>query len=295
MTAGAVREAWRLDGRVCVVTGATSGIGRHAVLELARLGADVVMVGRTATRLARVEREVRSAAPRGRVRGLRADLASQAEIRRLAARILAEVPRVHVLLNDAAIVTRTRQLTVDGLEQQLAVNHLAPFLLTNLLLDRLAASAPSRVVTVASQMEREGVIDFEDLQGSRAYDPRRAYVQSKLANILFTRELARRVRGRGITPISVHPGVFTTRLLDDLLGWSPIVTRLRGRGLPGPEQGASALVRAVASPELENSGGVHLHEHAIAEPSARASDPDLARRLWEESARLTGIDDNLNR
>ena len=234
--------------------------------------------------------EIRRATPGARITGMVADLSSLAEVRRLAAQVMSAFPRLHVLINNAAVVTMRREETTDGLERQFAVNHLAPFLLTNLLLDRLVASAPSRVVMVASQVERGGVIDFEDLQGRGAYDGYRAYRQSKLANILFTVELERRVRGRGLTLISLHPGVYSTRLLDALMGWSPLVTRLRGRGVPGPAVGAAVLARAAAAPELASRRLIHLHEHVIAEPSPQARDAALAVALWEESARLTGLE-----
>jgi len=283
-----IPDAWRLDGRVCLITGATAGIGRQSALSLARLGAELVLVGRSATRVARAVRAVRDAAPKARVRGLVADLSSQAEVRRLARVVLAEVPRLHVLVNCAAVVTPRRRETVDGLEMQLAVNHLAPFLLTTLLLPLLQDSAPSRVVTVASQVERAGTIDFEDLNGLRGYDGWVAYRQSKLANILFTRELAQRVGARGITPISLHPGVYLTNLLHDLMGWSRLITRLRGRGgSPDPELSAPVLTRAAADPSLEGRAGIHLHELEIAEPSAQARDPELARRLWTASEMLS--------
>ena len=284
----ALPSTWRMDGRTCLLTGATAGIGRHAAFALATLGADLILVGRSPSRVRRVEREVRQAAPRVRVRGLVADLSSQAEVRRLAAIVLAECTYLHVLVNCAAIVTPRRRETVDGIEMQFAVNHLAPFLLTNLLLPRLLESEPARVVTVASQVERAGTIDFEDLDGRHAYDYWRAYRQSKLANILFTRELAERVGACGITPVSLHPGVYTTGLLHDLLGWSRIVTRLRGRGgSPDPELSATILARAAADPTLQGSPGVHLHEHEIAEPSAQAQDRELAHRLWTVSEKLT--------
>ena len=283
-----ISATWRLDGRTCLITGATAGIGRQAALTLSRLGADVVLIGRSASRVNRVVRDVRQVAPGSRIRGVVADLSSQAEVRRLAALVLAEVAHLHVLVNCAAIVSPKRRETVDGIEMQFAVNHLAPFLFTNLLLPRLLESAPARVVTVASQVERGGTIDFEDLSGRHNYDYWRAYRQSKLANILFTRELAERVGAHGITPISLHPGVYTTGLLHDLLGWSRIVTRLRGRGgSPDPELSATILARAAADPTLEGRAGVHLHEHDIAEPSAQAQNLELARRLWTVSEKMT--------
>ena len=278
---------WRLDGRTCLITGATAGIGRQAAISLSRLGADLVLVGRSESRVSRIVRDVRQVAPDSCIRGVVADLSSQADVRRLAAQVLADVAHLHVLVNCAAIVTPKRRETVDGIEMQFAVNHLAPFLLTNLLLPRLLESAPARVVTVASQVERAGAIDFEDLNGRQAYDRWRAYRQSKLANILFTRELARRVGGRGITPVSLHPGVYTTRLLHDLMSLSRIVTLVRGRGSPDPELSATILARAAADPTLEGRAGLHLHEHDIVEPSAQAQDGELARRLWTVSEKLT--------
>jgi NAD(P)-dependent dehydrogenase (short-subunit alcohol dehydrogenase family) len=144
-------------------------------------------------------------------------------------------------------------------------------------------------VTVASQVERHGAIDLADLQGVRAYDGNTAYRQSKLANVLFTRELARRTRGSGVTAIAVHPGVYTTKLIHDLKGWSRLVTRLRGRGLPGPEEAADVIAYAVSAPELEARSGAYLHERVIAEPSERARDDATAGLLWDASARLAGL------
>ena len=253
------------------------------------MGAELVIVGRSRRRVDATIADIRRATPAARVRGMVADLSSQAHVRRLAAEVLRDVPRLHVLINNAAVVTTRLEESVDGIERQLAVNHLASFLLTNLLLERLAQSAPARVVMVASQVERGASIDLADLQGRSSYSANRAYGQSKLANILFTVELARRAADGGVTFISLHPGVYTTRLLDRLLGWNSLVTRLRGRGLPAPEVGAAVLARAAADPALDGRGLVHLHEHVIAEPSAQARDRTLATALWRESARLTGL------
>jgi NAD(P)-dependent dehydrogenase (short-subunit alcohol dehydrogenase family) len=279
----------RLDGRVCLLTGATAGIGRASALRLAELGAELIVVGRNAGKLDDVRRDIQRVAPSAQITCLEADLSSLVEVRRLAARVLEVAPLLHVLVNNAGVATRRRHETVDGIELQLAVNHLTPFLLTNLLLPRLVASAPSRVVTVASQVERHGAINFDDLQGRGAYDGNTAYRQSKLANILFTRELARRNPSSGVTPISVHPGVYTTKLIHDLKGWSRIVTRLRGRGLPGPEEAGSVIAHAVAAPDWASRPGLHLHEFSPAEPSDRARDESTARRLWLESERLVGL------
>jgi len=290
MTSDDLPSSWRLDGRVCLLTGATGGIGSATALTLASFGAELVLVGRSERKLGKLRREVRRATPDARVHTIATDLSSQAEVRRLARRVLDEVPQLDTLVNNAAVVTNRREETEDGLERQLAVNHLAPFLLTNLLLERLGENAPARVVMVASQVERDGAINFADLQGCNAYDRWRAYRQSKLANILFAQELGRRMAGRGVTPLSLHPGVYSTRLLDALMGWSPLVTRMRGRQIPGPAAAALVLTRAVASPNLVGSSAIHLHEHRIAEPSAQARDSELAGRMWEVSARLTGLE-----
>ncbi len=249
-----------------------------------------MLVGRSKRKLDQTVASVRRATPGATVLSMVADLSSQQDVRHLAVRVLREVPQLHVVINNAAVVTTRREETVDGIERQLAVNHLASFLLTNLLLDRLAESAPARVVMVASQVERGGTLDLADLQAkAKPYDGNRAYSQSKLANILFAGELARRVAGRGITTISLHPGVYTTRLLHKLLGWSPLVTKLRGRSLPGPEEGAPVIARAAAAPELAVEGTIHLHEHEIREPSEQARDEGLAASLWTASARLTAL------
>ncbi len=286
-----IREATAaaLQGRVCLITGATAGIGRATAARLATLGAEVILVGRSRGRLAGTIAEITRLAPAARVASIAADLSSQADVRRLAAEVLVQWPALHLLTSNAAVVTRRREETVDGIERQFAVNHLAPFLLTNLLLDRLIQSAPARIVIVASQVERGGTIDFTDLQGRAGYDHYRAYRQSKLANILFANELARRVAGTDVSVVSLHPGVYTTRLLDSLMGWSSILTKLRGRGLPGPETAADVLEYAALAPELAQTGGVYLHERSISTPSEQACDEALAGALWSVSAQLTGL------
>jgi len=278
-----------LSGRTCVVTGATSGIGRATATELARLGAHVAICGRNVELGKAVLAEVQERA-RGGVELFLADLSSQSEVRRLAAELLERLPQIHVLINNAGVITQERTLTADGIETQLAVNHLAPFLLTNLLLDRLKASSPARIVNVASQVEGMGSIDFDDLGRERSYVPTAAYAQSKLANVLFTRELALRLRGTGVTANCLHPGVIATRLLDDYLRRPKALgfwTRMRS---PPPTEGARTSVYLAASSEVQGVTGKYFVNCKAVPSSARSQDPALARRLWDVSAQLVGLE-----
>jgi NAD(P)-dependent dehydrogenase (short-subunit alcohol dehydrogenase family) len=279
-------ESARMAGRVVVVTGANAGIGKAAALALARMGARVGMVSRSRERgeaaRAEVVRESGSAA----VDLFLADLSAQAEVRRLAAEIRERCGRLDVLVNNAAVYTRERTLSPDGIELQFAVNHLAPFLLTNLLLDLLERSAPARVVTVSSEAHRPVRLNWDDLQGERRYLGLRAYGTAKLANLLFTRELARRMAGTGVTANAVHPGVVGTELLFG--GWGPL--RLLRRFMRTPEQGARVVVRLASARELEGVTGRYFRDEREIRPSAAALDDEAARRLWRLSAELTGLD-----
>lgn len=198
-----------MQGKVCLITGGTNGIGKSTAHELARMGATVVIVGRDAQKTSRVVEEIRQASGNNSVDSLLADLSSRQEVRRLANEFESKYPRLHVLLNNAGGVFMRRQLSVDGIETTFALNHLAPFLLTNLLLERLIASAPARIVNVSSGAHTSGKIEFDNLQGERDYGPR-AYGNSKLATILFTMELARRLEGTGVTANALHPGFVST-------------------------------------------------------------------------------------
>lgn len=281
-------SAARMDGRICLVTGASAGIGKETTIGLAAMGATVALVARDRKRGERAIADVRRRTGRTDASLFIADLASMAQVRRLADEVSERLPRLHVLVSNAAVITQTREITEDGVERQLAVNHLAPFLLVNLLLDRLRASAPSRVVVVASQVEREGSIDFDDLQLERGWTRLGAYNRSKLANVLFTYELARRLRGTGVTANCLHPGVIATRLLDDYNGGGGLLSFLRRRGTPGPEQGARTTLLVASDPALADTTGRYFREERAAESSPQSRDPELAGRLWRESARLTG-------
>ena len=201
-----------MEGKVCLVTGATAGIGLVTALELARQGARVIGVGRSPERCAEAARQIREQTGTSAVEFLVADLSSQAEVRRLANQVKAATGRLDVLVNNAGLIRLEREVTVDGLEMTFALNHLAYFLLTNLLLDTVKASTPARIVSVASAAHQGCKMNFDDLQGETKYSPWRAYQQSKLANILFTRELARRLEGTGVTANALHPGYVRTQI-----------------------------------------------------------------------------------
>ncbi|HEX8273236.1 MAG TPA: SDR family oxidoreductase [Longimicrobiaceae bacterium] len=278
-------ESVRMDGRTCVVTGANAGIGRATALALARMGARVGMVSRSRERGEAAREEVVRGSGGGAVDLFVADLSAQAQVRRLAAEIRERYDRLDVLVNNAAVYTAKRTLSPDGIELQLAVDHLAPFLLTRLLLDLLERSAPARVVTVGSEAHRGVRLEWEDLQGERRYRGLRAYRMAKLANLLFTRELARRTAGTGVTANAVHPGVVGTELLFG--GWGPL--RLLKRFLRTPEQGARVIVRLASAPELEGVTGRYFRDEGEIRPSAAALDDEAARRLWRVSEELTGL------
>ena len=267
---------------VIVVTGASSGIGAAGAVELARRGVTVVPVGRDERRLAKVAREVGT-------EPLRADLASLTEVRRLAEELLARHERIDVLVNNAGVMPGRRRVTEDGFELTFAVNHLAPFLLTNLLLDRLRESAQARVVTTSSVAHHGGLIDLDDLQLERGWRGMRAYSNSKLANILFTRELARRLDGTGVVANCFHPGVIRTRLTRRSNPLLMVGARLAAPFLGSPKTGAETLVYLATAPEAAEVSGGYFENCAPGRPSAQSQDDALATALWDRSAKLTGL------
>jgi NAD(P)-dependent dehydrogenase (short-subunit alcohol dehydrogenase family) len=277
-----------MSGRICVITGATRGIGRATAEGLAKLGATVVLVCRRQADGDAVSQDIAKSAP-VKPDVVTADLSSQSSIRTAAAEIRARYPHLHVLLNNAGIITRRRELSVDGIEMQFAVNHLAYFLLTLLLLDQLKAGAPSRVINVTSGAHSWATIDFDDLQNERRYDPNRAYGQSKLANILFTYELARRLAGSGVTANCLHPGVIATGLLADYMGVpfaGPALARTFGAT---PAEGARTNIYLASSPEVEGITGQYFVNSKVRDSSRESYDEASARRLWEVSNQMTGL------
>lgn len=281
-----------LVGKVMLVTGASSGIGLEACVQLAARGAEVIMVARNPARGAAALSEVRQRAGSDKVTLMLCDLSSQAAIRSFAAEFLETHDRLDVLVNNAGGVSEHRTLTVDGIEQTFAVNHLAYFQLTLLLLDLLERSAPSRVVNVASRGHERGTMDLEDPGYERGgYSIMGAYCRSKLGNVLFSNELARRMAGRGVTANSLHPGGVATNIWSRAPGWAqPLIAIIGWFALVPPSQGALPIVLLAGSPEMEERTGEYWHVLRRKEPSKLARDADLAARLWACSAELVGAE-----
>jgi NAD(P)-dependent dehydrogenase (short-subunit alcohol dehydrogenase family) len=278
-----------MTGRTVLVTGGTGGIGKATAAGLAALGARVAITGRDRRRADEAAAEIRAAGGPS-VDVFVADMSSQAEVRRLASEVLEGLPRLDVLVNNVGGFWNTRRVTADGLEHTFALNHLAPFLLTNLLLDRLKENAPARVVTVSSGAQAMGRIDFADLQGERAYSGQRTYSQSKLANVLFTYELARRLRDSGVTANVLHPGVVRTAFgAEDPGSVQRLLVPLVRPFMKTPEQGAATSVHLASARELEHVTGQYFANSKPKRSSARSYDEAVAAQLWDVSCELTGI------
>ncbi|HEV8359481.1 MAG TPA: SDR family NAD(P)-dependent oxidoreductase [Candidatus Thermoplasmatota archaeon] len=276
-----------MEGRVCLVTGATSGIGLAAARALAAQGARVLLGARSRERGEAAIAAIKAATPGAAVDLFVADLAQQREVRRLAADVRARHRELDVLVNNAGAVLGQRQRTEDGLEHTLALNHLAPFLLTHLLLDPLRAAAPARVVTVASEAHRYGPGRF-DFRGERPHNPWWAYADSKLGNILFTRALAKRLDPRELTANCMHPGVVRTNF--GMSGGLMVggAMRLARPFLRSPERGADTAVWLASAPEVDGQTGGYYKDRRLRQPSPRARDDALAEQVWQQSAKLTG-------
>jgi NAD(P)-dependent dehydrogenase (short-subunit alcohol dehydrogenase family) len=282
-----------MRGRVCLVTGASNGIGRAAALEMAGMGASLVLLCRDRDRGETAMAEISERSGNRDIDLLVADLSSQRQIRAAAAAFLESGRPLHVLLNNAGAIHVERTLTEDGIETTFAVNHLGYFLLTRLLLDRLRESGRTRIVNVASELHRRGYGDgriaFDDLNGERRYGGWRAYGQSKLANILFTRELARRLDGTGVTANAVHPGVVATGFgRNNKAGWMPYLQALYRPFSRSAGKGADTLVWLATAPRLEDVTGRYFMDRSERRPAPQALDDKDALRLWEVSERMTG-------
>ena len=278
-----------MAARTVLVTGGTSGIGRATALGLATMGAHLAITGRDRGRTDGAAREIRAAGA-GQVDVFVADLSSRSEVRKLADEVLQSLPRIDVLVNNVGGYWNTRHVTADGLEHTFAVNHLAPFLLTNLLLDRLLQSAPARVVTVSSNAQAMGRIDFDDLQGERSYSGSRAYDQSKLANVLFTYELARRLRATSVNANALHPGVVSTSFgAEDPGRVQRLFVPFMRPFMKAPAKGAATSIHVASAPDLEQVTGCFFANSKPKRSSKRSYDEAAAARLWQVSADLTGL------
>jgi retinol dehydrogenase 14 len=279
-----------MKSKICVVTGTTSGIGKETAVALARAGARVAIVCRTQDKGERALAEIRRRSA-GDVALFVADLASQRAIRVLAARLSTALPRIDVLVNNAGLILDRRVLTEDGLETTFAVNHIGYFLLTRLLEPKLLAGAPARVVNVASRAHQSGTLRFDDLMGAKGYDGWSAYVQSKLANIVFTYELARRLAGSGVTANCLHPGVIASNFGNA----GPLMIRLGVRlGRPfmkGPARGADTSIYLASSLEVEGVSGKYFVNRRQARSNDESYDATVATRLWKVSEELTAASD----
>ena len=283
------RVTHSMHGKTVLITGGTGGIGRAAAMGLASMGARVGITGRDRARAERAATIVRESGNPA-VDIFVADMSSQTEVRRLAGEVLSAYPRLDVLLNNVGGFWAHRHVTADGLEHTFALNHLAPFLLTSLLLERLMASAPARVVTVSSGAQAQGKVDFDDLMGERKYSGQRAYSQSKLANVMFTYELARRLEGTGVTATVLHPGVTRTAFgaEDSTHAMAPIIAALRPF-MRSPERGADTAVYLVSFPDVESVTGRYFANRKTKKSHKSSYDTATTARLWQFSADLVGL------
>ena len=279
-----------LGGKTVLVTGATSGIGWEASISFARMGARLIMIGRDASKTAQKVEEVRQRSGSRTVESLLCDFSSQAQVRRLAGEYRARYDKLHVLVNNAGTVFPKRTLTADGIESTFAVNYLGAFLLTNLLLDVLKASAPARVIFVSSSGHYSGTVDFNDLGFEHGYQILRAYGRSKLATVLFTRELAKRLKGTEVTVNTLHPGAVATGIWDRAPAYARPFFRLAKRlFMISPAAGAETIVYLATSLEVEGETGLYFEKNRPKFPSRLAQDDAVAQRLWDESARLVKL------
>jgi retinol dehydrogenase 12 len=278
-----------MQGKICLITGGTNGIGKSTAEGLARIGATVVIVGRNAQKTTQVVEEIRAASGNKNVDSLLADLSSQQEIRRLANEFKSKYSHLHVLLNNAGAIFMQRQLSVDGIEMTFAVNHLAYFLLTNLLLDTIKASAPARIINVSSDAHSGGKIEFDNLQGERDYGSN-TYGHSKLANILFTMELAHHLEGTGVTVNALHPGFVSTGfgknnpgvLMKIIRAVVPLIAR-------SPAKGAKTSIYLASSPEVEKITGKYFYDSRVIATAPQATDMTVAKKLWDVSAEMVHL------
>jgi NAD(P)-dependent dehydrogenase (short-subunit alcohol dehydrogenase family) len=276
-----------VNGKTILITGATDGIGKETALALAEMGARVIVVGRNPEKCARITEQINQRFGQGRAEYLVADLSSQAQIKRLAAEFKKRYARLDVLVNNAGAYILNHQLTVDGIEMTFALNHLNYFLLTNLLLEVIQNSAPARIVNVSSAAHLNGKLDFDNLRGRRFYNSWEAYSNSKLANVYFTYELARRLDGSRVTVNALHPGFVASNFGKHDSGLLRPFFSLSHLFAISPQKGAETSIYLASSPEVEGVTGKYFVEKKAVSSSAISYDQEAARRLWQISLEMT--------
>ena len=284
-----VSDTATMKDKVVMVTGANSGIGKAASLALAEMGATVVMVARSKERGEAARSEIVRKSQNNAVDLLLADLSSLGSVRILSSEFQKKYSSLHVLINNAGLFNQRRRVTADGYENTFATNYLAPFLLTNLQLDLLKASAPSRIINVSSVGHYNGHINFEDLNLENDYGGWKAYGQSKLALVLFTHELAKKLQGTGVTVNAVHPGTVATNIWSRPLGPVGFIMALPKLFMTSPDQGARTIVYLASSPDANGLNGEYLEKLKVKKSSDESYDEEIAQRLWDVSAKLTRL------
>jgi NAD(P)-dependent dehydrogenase (short-subunit alcohol dehydrogenase family) len=279
----------QMQGKTVVITGATSGIGLVAASTLASQGARIVLIARDRGRAEQALAKVQAAGPQAAHAVHHANLSRLTEMKRVAEAIASTEPRIDVLINNAGAMFSARQVTGEAFEMTFATNHLAYFVITNLLLSVLKGSPGARIVSTASDAHKRGSLDFTDLQMNRGYTPFGMYGRTKLMNILFTRELARRLAGTGVTANCLHPGFVNTRFGNESGGWMGLAVKTAKRFALTPEQGAKTLIYLATSPEVAEVTGEYFYECKVATPTAEAQSDLEAKRLWDVTAQLTGV------
>jgi NAD(P)-dependent dehydrogenase (short-subunit alcohol dehydrogenase family) len=278
-----------MKGKTVVITGGTSGIGESAAFAFAHKGADLALICRSRERGEDTKTRIEAAAGRACVQLFEGDFERLDEVRRVGKRLALELPKIDVLLNNAGVTLLRREETADGYEKTFAVNHLAPFLLTNILLPRILETSGARIVNVASDAHKFARFDLDDLQSTRSYSAMRVYGGSKLANILFTNELAKRQAGRDIHVWSLHPGAVATRLGANNGGIAKLVLPVLALFFRTPERGAETSIYLCSEPDIDAPNGSYFVDKRVRKPAARARDAEAAARLWAESERLVGL------
>lgn len=277
---------WSLSNKQVVITGSSRGIGRTTALALAKMGAHLALVVRDRELGNKVVEEIRALDGKGRVELFIADFSSQKDVRKVAKEILEKHDKIDVLINNAGAVFMDRAVTVDGLEQTFATNHLGYFLLTTLLLDALKKAAPSRIVSVASAAHKGNKLDFDDLQAEKSFSGFSVYGRSKLANILFTRELAKRLQGSNVTANCLHPGVIASQFGNNNKGLFGFVLKIGKVFMANEEDGAKTTIHLASSPDVDGITGKYFDKSRVAKPSAEAEDDAAAEKLWKVSEEL---------